>query len=321
MKFLRKYSLNHEAMMKLNRNIWFLATLLVVGLVACKEDDTEISTITSFEKFSLTNLPAPIVVAEADAAHGITFNFDDKQIMDVHVAIETASSSTATEGEDFDLSTHEIAVAALGKSGSFEISVHSDFEGEGDETVVLHFSGTDPHGLPTPVESHVLTIRDSIYPVAVQLDWEGTFQYAGGTYTLCGNADIDLFLVDDQGNFAGGFGGATANCPERMFTGTLTDGDYGIVANLYDNGLFGAPGIDTIPIPMVVTVFKGGVVTPDASTLTYSTADFASVPLWTAYTPSDPNGEALAVVGTLRIGGGQATLINPDGAVVGSLNR
>jgi hypothetical protein len=305
-------------MMKLNRHIWLLAAILCVAFVACKEDDTEVSTITSFDKFS-TTLPAPIVVSEADATHTINLTFDDRQIMDVHVSVAVSEASTATEGADFDLSAHELSVSALERSASVDITVHSDFEPEGDETVVLLIEGTDPFGLPTPVEALVLTIRDSIYATSVQLGWEGTFEYAGGTYTLCENADIDLFIADANGDFVGGFGGATANCPENMAVGGLPDGTYSIVANLYDNGLFGAPDIDTIPIPLTVVLFKGGVLTDANSTIRYTTEDYPQVPLWTAYTPSDPNGEALVVVGTIRVSGGQVTLVNPDGTDVGSL--
>lgn len=308
-------------MIKFNKNIWFLIALVSVAFVACDDDDTEVSTITSFEKFTFSELPAPRVVPEADAVYTIDFAFDEKQIMDVHVEIVPSDASTATENVDYTLSAHEVAVGALARSGSFDIHVLEDYEAEGDETIILHLGGTDAFGLPTAQEVLVLTIRDSIYPVAVQLDWEGTFEYAGGTYTLCENVDLDLFLVDDQGAFAGGFGGATAACPETMFTGALAVGDYTIVANLYGNGLFGAPGIDTIPIPLRVSMFKGGVVSDTETTIRYTATDFASVPTWTAYTPSDPNGEALANLGTLRVGNDAVTLINPDGGTVGSLNK
>ena len=68
-------------MKKINRNIWFLIALVSVVIGSCKEDDTEISTITSFEKFSTS--VTPLVVAEADATHTISFNYDSKQIMDI----------------------------------------------------------------------------------------------------------------------------------------------------------------------------------------------------------------------------------------------
>jgi hypothetical protein len=298
-----------------------IVALTVLTIAACKEDNTERSIVTSFEKFGFTTLPQHLVVSEADATHTFTFGFDDRQIMDVTIDIAPGSGSTATEHEDFDLSTHQVSVRALEKTGSFDITVHADQDPEGDETVVLTFAGHDPHGLPTPAETLVLTIRDSLYPVAVDLGWEGTFEYAGSTYTLCPNVDIDLFLLDDQGQFAGGFGGATAACPETMSTGPLGDGDYTIIANLYGNGLFGAPDIDTIPIPMEVVIYKGGVISSANSPVRYSTADFPQITLWTAYTPSDQNGDFLEAVGVLRVGGGKVALINPDGNEVGSYNK
>ncbi|MDZ4748183.1 MAG: hypothetical protein SH808_06815 [Saprospiraceae bacterium] len=307
-------------MKKINRNIWFLIALVSLVIGSCKEDDTEISTITSFEKFSTT--VTPLVVAEADATHTITFNYDSKQIMDIHVEVEASAASTATEGVDYDLSAHEYSVSALGGSGSVDIAVYADFDPEGDETVVLHLTGTDVNGLPTPVESLVLTIRDSIYTVAVELNWDGSFVYDGDTYSICEEGvDIDLFLADGTGAFVGGFGGATGACPERMFSGTLADGTYSIVANLYGNALFGTPAIDTVPYPLSISLFKGGVLTPEATTIRYAAADFAQVPVWTTYTPSDPDGLANAILGQIRISGGTVTLVNPDGADVGSLNK
>ena len=307
-------------MKKISRNIWFLIALVSMVIGSCKEDDTEISTITSFEKFSTS--VTPLVVAEADATHTISFNYDSKQIMDIHVDIAVSAASTATEGVDYDLSAHDFSVLALGGSGTIDIVVHADLEPEGDETVVLKLSGTDVNGLPTPVEALVLTIRDSIYPVAVELNWDGEFVYDSTTYSICGEGvDIDLFLADGTGAFVGGFGGATGACPERMFTGTLPDGIYSIVANLYGNALFGTPDIDIVEYPLVVSIFKGGVVTPEATTIKYSTLDFAQVPVWTTYTPSDPDGLANAVLGQIRIAGGTVTLVNPDGTDVGALNK
>jgi hypothetical protein len=307
-------------MKKITRNIGLLFALVSVAIVSCKEDDTEISTISSFEKFSTT--VTPMVVAEANATHTITFNYDSKQIMDIYVAVETSAASTATEGADFDLSAHEFTVTSLGGSGSVDITVHADFEPEGDETVVLNIAGTDYNGLPTPVESLVLTIRDSVYTVGVQLTWDGTFEYDGDTYSICENGvDIDLFLADGTGAFVGGFGGATGACPEYMFSGTLADGTYDIIANLYGNALFGVPDIDTVVYPMVVSLFKGGFLSPDATTIKYAAADFPQLPVWTTYTPSDPDGLSNATVGQIRIGGGTVTLVNPDGADVGTLNK
>jgi hypothetical protein len=304
-------------MMKLNRHIWLLAVILGIAFVACKEDDTEISTITSFDKFS-TTLPAPIVVAEADAEHTINLTFDDKQIMDVHISIATSDASTATEGVDFDLSTHELAVSALERTASFDIIVHADYDPEGDETVVLRIEGIDDFGLPTPVESLVMTIRDSIYPASIVVDWEGEYQDSAGVHSLCDDFDIDMFLADADGNFVGGFGGATGNCPETM-RANVPDGTYDIVVNMWANGATGSPGLIESPIYFDVRMFRGGIVNEANSTIGYNTADFAQVPVWTTFTPSDEPGEFLAVIGQVRVQGGQYTLVNPAGGDEGTL--
>ena len=309
-------------MIKLNRLGLYLMLLMAVVIVSCQNsDDVDKSIVTSFEKFTFSQLPSALVVPETDETYTFNFAFDDKQIMNVTVDLAATDESTATEGEDFDLSTHQISVSALERAGSFEISVHSDYEAEGDETVILSFTPHDPHGLPLPAESLVLTIRDSIYPVAVQVDWSGTFMYAGGTYGLCANADIDFWIEDSNGNVVDGYQAATGACPETSFDDGYADGVYNIIADLYDNGLFGAPDIDTIGIPMRVSLFKGGVVSDTKTTIKYSTDDYSQVTLWTAYTPSDPDGDALETIGSIRVSGGKITLVAPDGTDVGTLNQ
>ncbi|HZV70271.1 MAG TPA: hypothetical protein VFG10_12035 [Saprospiraceae bacterium] len=305
-------------MIKLNRNIGLLlVALLCVAFHSCKDDDTVVSTISFFEKFSA--VPIPLVVAEADETYSVEVAFGEKQVMDVNVTVSVAATSTATEGVDFDLVSHEFSALAL-SSGTIEILVHSDFEPEGNETVVLHFESADPHGLPTASESLVLTIRDSIYPASIALNWEGEYTDSSGTSSLCGAIDIDLFLADDQGNFVGGNGGATANCPESIFV-NLPDGTYDIIANLWENSVLDSPGLIESPITMEVKMFKGGVVVEANSTIKYNTGNFNQVPLWTTFTPSDQAGVALADVGTITIGGGKVTLIDPAGNVVGSFDK
>jgi hypothetical protein len=293
-------------MIKLNRYSYFLMGLMGLLVVSCNNnDDVDKSVITSFEKFTFTELPTALVVPESDETYTFNFGFDEKQIINVTVDIAPTDESTATEGSDFDLSTHSVSVSAFEGGGQFDITVHADQIPEGNETVVLSFTPHDPTGLPLPAESLVLTIRDSIYPTGVQVSWE------------CPFADIDLFLVDGNGDFAGGFGGATAACPESMIAGGLADGDYSIVVNLYESGLFGTG--DEGDITMGVLLFKGGLVPPANATIKYNTGDFAQVPLWDETTPSDPDGEALEVIGVLRVSGGKVTLLDPSGANVGQL--
>ena len=102
-----------------------MVALFCVTFLSCKDDDTVVSTISLFEKFSA--VPVPLVVAEADETYSVEVAFGEKQIMDVNVTVSVAASSTATEGVDFDLVSHEFSALAL-SSGTVDIIVHADFD-------------------------------------------------------------------------------------------------------------------------------------------------------------------------------------------------
>jgi len=304
--------------MTIYKNIWLLVVLFGMALVACKDDTTEVSTVTSFASFP-TEFPAAITVVEpktGEETHTITLTFSGAQVVNLHLEVSAGETSTATEGVDFDFVTHEIEVLALSRKATVDIVVYGDTEPEEDETIVLHVESTDPYGIPAPAEALVITIKT---PTDVVVSWAGEYTDSAGVQSLCDNIDIDLFLLDDQGAYAGGFGGATGNCPETMAPSTLPDGTYSIVLNLYDNGALGATGLVDSPIYIEVVLAKGSYLLVENSTIRYNTKDFSQVPVWTTFTPSDPNGAANVTVGTLRVSGGKVTLVNPAGVDVGEL--
>ena len=304
--------------MTIYKNIWLLVVLFGMALVSCKDDTTEVSTVTSFASFP-TEFPAAITVVEpktGEETHTITLTFSGAQVVNLHLEVSAGETSTATEGVDFDFVTHEIEVLALSRKATVDIVVYGDTEPEEDETIVLHVESTDPYGIPAPAEALVITIKT---PTDVVVSWAGEYTDSAGVQSLCDNIDIDLFLLDDQGAYAGGFGGATGNCPETMAPSTLPDGTYSIVLNLYDNGALGATGLVDSPIYIEVVLAKGSYLLVENSTIRYNTKDFSQVPVWTTFTPSDPNGAANVTVGTLRVSGGKVTLVNPAGTDVGQL--
>jgi len=307
--------------MTIYKNIWLLVVLFGMALVSCKDDTTEVSTVTSFESFT-TEFPTPLAVLEpegADSTHTITITFNEAQVTNLHLVISADAASTATEGVDFDFVTHDIEVLALSRKATVDIIVYGDDEPEEDETIVLHVESADPHGIPAPASALVIIILNKEGPTGVVVSWDGEYTDSAGVQSLCDHIDVDLFLLDDQGNFAGGFGGATGNCPELMAPGTLPDGTYSVVVNLYENGALGAAGLVDSPIYFEVALAKPGVLSVENSTIRYNTKDFSQVPLWTTFTPSDPDGLANVTVGTLRVSGGIVTLVNPAGTDVGQL--
>ena len=294
-------------------------------LFSCSKDDGDISTITDPQSYTFTGFTDAIVVPEEAGTYEFEFTFDDRQIYDAHVILSPSSESSATEDADYHLSGHSVDVPTLAGKGSFSVTIDEDFLPEGDETIIMDFLGSGPFNLPESQTSQLITIQNKIYPPAIQVDWNGSFDYAGSSYPICPVADVDMdmFFVDDAGAFAGGFGGATGACPEMMFTDGLTDGNYTIQVNLYGNDFLASltdPVIDTIPLPMQITFFKGGVIAPEMSTATYNTADFSTVPVWTTYTPSDPDGLMNITVGSMTVSGTEVTLFDPSGAEVGKLD-
>ncbi len=308
-------------MKKITRNIWMLFALVSVLIVSCKEDDTEVSTIASYDKFD-TQFSEPITVTEPEGAEEtttVTITFSEKQIMDLNLSVSVSAASTATEGADFDLATHDLSVQALARQGSIDVVVYGDADPEGDETIVLSVQGVDVFGFPKPAEAVVIIIKNRAYPTDLLVSWDNEYSDSAGVHSMCDAIDIDLFLLDSNGDYAGGFGGATGNCPEMMTPGSLPDGTYSIVVNLYDNGALGATDLEEAPINMLVLLAKPGVLLAGESTIFYHTADFNQVPLWTTFTPSDPDGLANATIGTVRVAGGKVTLVNPAGVDVGEL--
>ena len=308
-------------MKKITRNIWMLLALVSVLIVSCKEDDTVVSTLTSYDKFD-TQFPEAITVTEPEGVeetHTVTITFNEKQIMDLNLTVSVSAASTATEGADFDLVTHDLTVQALARQGGIDVVIYGDGFPEGDETIVLNVQSHDVFGIPQPAEALVITIKNRVYPTQVILLWDNEYTDSAGVHNTCDDIDMDLFLTDSDGNFAGGFGGATGNCPEYMVPGSLADGTYNIVVNLYDNGALGAPGLEETPINFLVLLAAPGLLLPEQSTIFYYTLDFNQVPVWTTFTPSDPDGLANVTVGTLRVVGGKVTLVNPAGVDVGEL--
>lgn len=311
----------------MNFNIKNILGLLVCVaiLASCNKDEGDVSTITEPQKYTFASLPEAIVVPEEAGTYEFTFTFDDKQIYDAHVILSANEESSATEDADYHLSTHAVDVSTLGGSGSFSVTVDEDFLPEGDETIVMDFSGDAPFNLPEAQKGLILTIQNKIYPPAIRLDWSTDFTFNGNPgFNACSFADVDMLILDEMGNEVSGFAAATGDCPEMVFADAVTaDGTYDIVANLFDNetisGLVGG-GIDSFAYNMHVTLFKGGVVPPEASTATYNTLDFDGVDKFYSYSPSDGDGERLITIGQVKVTNGEMVLYDPEGTEVGSFN-
>ena len=214
------------------RNIKIFRLLLAIFALtigSCETIEDPDSTITSFEKFPVTTTSTAVVAPEADeGTYTFEFAMDERQITDLVLHVEVGSSSTAEEGVDFELSTHDIEIPAFaGQDGfSVDVTVLEDFEAEGeDETIYLTFTTTTPSGVE-PAEVLVATINDSGLTPPVTMDFTLSWAFddpllAPGTCDV--GMDLDMTFQtqgsapydDDLLEFAT----STGACPE---TGTLT---------------------------------------------------------------------------------------------------
>lgn len=145
--------------------------LLAAGFFAfsCEQEVDPLSEVHTFEAYSpALATETPAVTANEKDGETFTFHFtlDDRQVSDVLLAISAGPGSTAKEGEDFDILTHEVEFPAFGGAEGFdvEVVVYPDYEAEEDETIFLTFSTENPSGVDK-TEVQVITLQDANLPI------------------------------------------------------------------------------------------------------------------------------------------------------------
>ena len=291
-----------------NRIINFsLIVLLSVGFLACNNDDVDVSTITNVP-FTIESVDPGITVEEESQVITVNFKLSADQIVDTKVSVRVDPlNSTATNGQDFNFTPVDVEIPAYVRDGSFTFEILPDLDAEGPETVTFIISGVhEPFGAQNE-QTYAVTINDKIYDdLQMTFDWEGTFLYQGGTYTLCPNVDLDIYVLDAAGNDLGIYGAATGACPEVLVFDGMADGEYFLASNMYYNGL-DSLFLD-VDYPMTVTAVKGGVFKQ-----TFETKEF-----WNSE-EEDYNHDGafiLKPVATVTVSGTTYTIEDPDGNVI-----
>ncbi|MEL6636780.1 MAG: hypothetical protein AAFW73_09950 [Bacteroidota bacterium] len=244
-------------MTKISYQYWLLG-LCLIALSACGEDDTDVSEITNVP-FTIESVDAGQELSEKTQVYTVNFRLDEDQIVDTKVSVTIdAANTTATVGEDFNFTPVEIEIPAYVRDGSFQYEVLEDLDAEDSETITFALNGVfDPFGA-TNTQTHSVTIRDSVYTgMQMVFDWEGTFEFMDSEFTLCSNVDLDIYVLDGDGNDLGIYDAASANCPEVLPIEDWDDGEYFLASNLYDNGLDSL--FLFVDYPITVTAVKGGV--------------------------------------------------------------
>lgn len=282
-------------------NLFILVLAFVLIQFSCTKDDTTKSVITTTKSFGFEGLQDTYTIKEGESLD-LGYTFNDDQIFELTVEYE--ASGSAVEDTDFELSAHSEEIITLQKSGSVSISATKDFETEGTEYVDVTFSS---YRADNSINSRVVRvyIEDVVSTdLLMTFDWNGTFVYAGNTYPICGNVDLDIYVLDEDGNDTGDYQAATGACPEHIvLKSTAPDGTYILASNMWENGLAGL-GLN-VPFPIKVSVFK------------QDKFDTSFVPdkIWTSEDPDQANDDNTDLYPVAKIvkSGSIFTVSDPDG--------
>lgn len=323
-------------MKKIFRYKFLLAAVVLGTLVSCAEDD-DVTEDTRAVKSTVSVDATSFSLTEGES---FTLNFtSDKPLstaMDFKLelvdgngsfrdyVVEGASETTITEGAG--IIGHTFSVPAYATTYSITVTPEIDLEVEGTETFVFALtSAVNARGLVAAgSETITATVADyTSNDVGVKLIWDqNTTDYFGTIHegfflstsaagavveSLYTTYDFDLYVVDASTfNEVTGFAGATGESPEMVtISADLPDGDYLLIADLYDSG--DEPNVPfTHKLQMQVSKFGHWSTTIDVG----------------GYTDTHPNSapDGLAggetIVATLTKTGTTYVLTNQDGDVL-----
>lgn len=126
-------------------------------VTACAVDEPQRSSVTNSD-FNIVEVDGADTVSSDAGSYPISFTLDENQVVDAALLVKVVGGS-ATEGEDFTLSTDHVDVAQFAGAGSFTVDIICDSEPEGNEDIIIEICGGQPFGINDPVQ-HTIVIED-----------------------------------------------------------------------------------------------------------------------------------------------------------------
>lgn len=246
------------------RVLKFISVLFILlGLAtSCKKDDNTDYSSLNFNENALL-LPQAIIVPEAETQVSIPIKFKSGiQITDLNFEVEVIGGS-ATEDEDYAILNPEFTLHAFEDSVTIDLAINDDIEFEEDETIFLRVrEAANSSNLANSQDSVdiVVTITNSVYSALdFNFAWEDTVNIDDIEYNTCEEVDMDIYLLDEEGNDLGIYNMASTNCPEHV---TLDFGNDAFVvilsANLYANYLRPLAPEYNRPLPITSKIMRVG---------------------------------------------------------------
>lgn len=251
-----------------------LGILSVLLFTQCSDEDyTGYGTVNPSNPTVAITWDAPASMEEMDVVYPFTITLSEVQVADIVFNI-SADASTATEGEDFDLSTHSIRIPAYSTTGSGSLTIYSDALPEETETISVQIGDAALGNVNFTPETRTVDITNLVSDdILVSFDWSGTVDGAvDGVATpgidLCG-VDMDFLVGDDTTLDIGDYTCATGACPEQyLFTADTWangDGTFYFGVNLWDAAGITAADGSPLAVPVTMNLAQVGVVNLSAA--------------------------------------------------------
>lgn len=291
-----------------------IAIGVLLGFSSCSVDEGERSSITSVTPFTVESVESSsLTVEEGDAgSYTVNFTIDENLKLDGVALITINSESTATQDVDYHLNDTEITLHPWQTEYSFSFDVFSDVLLEGNEKVIFDITtAAEPFFRSEESKSVEVTINDFLTDdLYLIFDWDVPFIFDGEEYTTCPFVDIDVYVLDADGNDLGIYDAATGDCPEQIVVDdSWDDGVYYLASNMWDNATL--KGLITgLEYEMTMTAYRQGKID-------------------TSYKPEDnwisddddqshDGNTAFKEVAILEVAGDIFTVSAPDGTILGS---
>lgn len=264
--------------MKIINNI-FLLGLLTGVLFSCNKDET--TGILPDNRPILSTETSAIKLVESGEAATITVTLDKVSSKPLEYRVELVND---TFGDNTDLKItdlekvtasdapsdgYQITIPPYTESTSFNISAIID-RFDDDEVKTLRIVPNKKMNGSVQNDAILITVEiENIKTLDMTFSWdaESIVKLGDKEYAICEYTDMDMYFVpvagfDKNDPLAGDlkiYDAATGNCPETMLLkdGTLEDGDYYIIANLYVNQFAGAG--NTTPLAVKANFYRDGV--------------------------------------------------------------
>lgn len=247
------------------------ALLIVAMLWSCddSDDNTGDSTLeptTASATISMVTLDGDPVtgavsIDEMDTSFVINVTLSETQIVDVKLNV-FMSDGTASEGDDFDVSTHQIVIPRDALTGSVQIDIYSDdVTTEEDETFTITVGDDSNKNVTfTPFSATFTLANTPDYAVndyiEIMCSWGAGISTVDGE-DVCDVVDLDFFLLPEgSGSTEDDVteGMATGSCPEYSDI-DLADGVYNLYSTVWSNGTTDY-GDYNFEVPVTVTLTR-----------------------------------------------------------------